>query len=52
VLEDLVARIEGGKRALAFSSGMAAIDCLMKLFGPGDTGLRMSFFADTLWGGY
>jgi cystathionine gamma-synthase len=36
VLEDLVARIEGGKRALAFSSGMAAIDCLMKLFGPGD----------------
>ena len=37
VLEDLVSRIEGGKRALAFSSGMAAIDCLMKLFGPGDT---------------
>jgi cystathionine gamma-synthase/cystathionine beta-lyase len=37
VLEDLVSRIEGGKRALAFSSGMAAIDCIMKLFGPGDT---------------
>jgi len=36
VLEDVMARLEGGRRALAFSSGMAAIDCLMRIFKPGD----------------
>ncbi|MEI6154545.1 MAG: PLP-dependent aspartate aminotransferase family protein [Deltaproteobacteria bacterium] len=36
VLEELMASVEGGARGLAFSSGMAAIDCLMRLFKPGD----------------
>jgi cystathionine beta-lyase/cystathionine gamma-synthase len=36
VLEELMAGIEGGSRGLAFSSGMAAIDCLLRLFKPGD----------------
>ena len=35
-LEELMAEIEGGERGLAFSSGMAAIDCLFRTFGPGD----------------
>jgi cystathionine beta-lyase/cystathionine gamma-synthase len=37
VLEETVARIEGGAQGLAFSSGMAAIDCILRLFRPGDT---------------
>src|SRR5512133_3753166 len=37
VLEELVADLEHGTKALAFSSGMAAIDCVMKLFNSGDT---------------
>jgi cystathionine beta-lyase/cystathionine gamma-synthase len=37
VLEELMAGIEGGARGLAFASGMAAIDCLMRLFRPGDS---------------
>jgi cystathionine beta-lyase/cystathionine gamma-synthase len=37
VLEELMASIEGGARGLAFASGMAAIDCLMRLFKPGDS---------------
>lgn len=37
VLEELMATIEGGARGLAFASGMAAIDCLMRLFRPGDS---------------
>ena len=32
-----MARIEGGAQGLAFSSGMAAIDCILRLFRPGDT---------------
>lgn len=35
-LEDCMARLDGGKRALAFSSGMAALDCLGRLLRPGD----------------
>jgi cystathionine gamma-synthase len=35
-LENIVASLENGKRAIAFSSGMAAISCLMELFSPGD----------------
>jgi cystathionine gamma-synthase len=35
-LENVVASLEGGIDALAFSSGMAAISALMELFKPGD----------------
>lgn len=35
-LERVLAELEGGNRALAFSSGMAAIDCILRLFAPGD----------------
>ena len=35
-LEEIMAEIEGGARGLAFSSGMAAIDCLFRIFEPGD----------------
>ncbi len=35
-LETLVARLENGVSALAFSSGMAAIGAVMELFSPGD----------------
>ena len=35
-LEDTVRELEGGDDCLAFSSGMAAISCLMELFSPGD----------------
>jgi cystathionine beta-lyase/cystathionine gamma-synthase len=35
-LETIMAEIEGGTRALAFSSGMAAIDCFFRIFKPGD----------------
>lgn len=37
MLEEVMAKIEGGAKGLAFASGMAAIDCLMRLFLPGDT---------------
>ncbi|MGD0230988.1 MAG: PLP-dependent aspartate aminotransferase family protein [Syntrophorhabdales bacterium] len=37
VLEETMALLEGGERGLAFSSGMAAIDCLLRLFRPGDS---------------
>jgi cystathionine beta-lyase/cystathionine gamma-synthase len=36
VLEETMALLEGGERGLAFSSGMAAIDCLLRLLKPGD----------------
>lgn len=36
VLEETVAQLEGGARCLAFSSGMAAIDTVLRLFRPGD----------------
>jgi len=35
-LEEVIAKLEGGARALAFSSGMAAIDCVLRLFKAGD----------------
>ncbi len=35
-LEKVVAALENGKDALAFSSGMAAITALMEIFAPGD----------------
>lgn len=35
-LQQALAALEGGKHALAYSSGMAAIDNLMRLFRPGD----------------
>src|SRR5512133_2544046 len=35
-LEETMASIEGGERGLAFASGMAAIDCLFRIFEPGD----------------
>jgi cystathionine beta-lyase/cystathionine gamma-synthase len=35
-LEELVAAIEKGRYGLAFSSGLAAIDCVVRLFNPGD----------------
>ncbi len=35
-LQNAVAALENGKHGLAFASGMAAIDCLLKLFSPGD----------------
>ncbi|AEV33109.1 cystathionine beta-lyase/cystathionine gamma-synthase [Owenweeksia hongkongensis DSM 17368] len=35
-LEDSIASIEGGKFGLAFGSGLAAIDCVIKTLKPGD----------------
>ncbi|MEI6702929.1 MAG: PLP-dependent transferase, partial [Deltaproteobacteria bacterium] len=35
-LEDGIARLDGGVRGFAYSSGMAAITCLMLLFKSGD----------------
>lgn len=46
-LERTVALLEGGRRALAFSSGMAAIAALLKLFVPGDH----LVVSDDLYGG-
>ncbi|MDR2296143.1 MAG: PLP-dependent aspartate aminotransferase family protein [Clostridiales Family XIII bacterium] len=46
-LEQLMARLEGGVDALAFSSGMAAITVLMELFSPGDCIIA----SDDLYGG-
>ena len=46
-LEDGFAEIEGGERAVAFASGMAAITALMLLFRPGDH----LIFCDDLYGG-
>lgn len=36
VLENLIAQLDGGAKGLAFSSGMAAIDCMLRIFQPGD----------------
>jgi cystathionine beta-lyase/cystathionine gamma-synthase len=36
VLEQLIAGLEGGRRGLAFASGLAAIDCVLKLLEAGD----------------
>ena len=46
-LEDTVALLEGGLKALAFCSGMAAISCMAKLFESGDTVL----VSDDVYGG-
>jgi cystathionine beta-lyase/cystathionine gamma-synthase len=35
-LQDCIAALEGGKHGLAFSSGMAAVDCVLRLLKPGD----------------
>lgn len=35
-LEESIASIEGGKHGLAFGSGLAAIDCVIKTLKPGD----------------
>lgn len=35
-LEDLIAALEGGRFGLAFSSGLAAMDNIMRLLNPGD----------------
>ncbi|MCS7056211.1 MAG: cystathionine gamma-synthase [Thermoflexales bacterium] len=35
-LQDCIAALEGGRHGLAFASGMAAIDCLLRLLKPGD----------------
>ena len=46
-LEKTIAALEHGKDALAFSSGMAAISCLLELFAPGDHIIH----TDDLYGG-
>lgn len=46
-LEDALASIENGTRGLAFSSGLAATDSVMKLLKPGDEVIAM----DDLYGG-
>ncbi len=46
-LEDTIALLEGGRKALAFSSGLAAISCVIKLFKQGDVVL----VSDDLYGG-
>ena len=35
-LEETVSALEGSKKTIAFTSGMAAISCVFELFGPGD----------------
>ncbi|MDR1806278.1 MAG: PLP-dependent aspartate aminotransferase family protein [Clostridium sp.] len=46
-LEQLVAALEDAEDSLAFSSGMAAISCLLELLGPGDEVIA----SDDLYGG-
>lgn len=46
-LENALASIENGTRGLAFASGLAAIDAVMKLLNPGDEVIAM----DDLYGG-
>lgn len=46
-LEDSLASIENGARGLAFGSGLAAIDCVLKLLNPGDEVIAV----DDLYGG-
>ncbi|SHI43831.1 cystathionine gamma-synthase [Flavobacterium terrae] len=46
-LEDALASIENGVRGLAFASGLAATDCLLRLFKAGDEIIAM----DDLYGG-
>jgi len=46
-LENTIAKLENGKRGFAFSSGMAAISTVIKLFSPGDH----IIVSDDLYGG-
>lgn len=46
-LEDALASIENGARGLAFASGLAATDCLLRMFKAGDEIIAM----DDLYGG-
>ena len=46
-LEDALASIENGARGLAFASGLAATDCLLRMFKAGDEVIAM----DDLYGG-
>ncbi len=46
-LEDSLASIENGAKGLAFGSGLAAIDCVLKLLNPGDEVVAV----DDLYGG-
>lgn len=46
-LEDALASIENGERGLAFGSGLAAIDAVLKLLNPGDHVIAV----DDLYGG-
>lgn len=46
-LEEVLAQLEQGERAVAFSSGMAAVSAALGLFGPGDRILC----SDDLYGG-
>ncbi len=47
VLESLIAELEGGQRGLAFASGLAAIDCVLKLLSSGDEIIAV----DDIYGG-
>lgn len=47
VLEELLAKIDCGVRGFAFSSGLAAIDCVLQLFQQGDT----IIFTEDIYGG-
>jgi cystathionine beta-lyase len=47
VLEDIVAELEGGAKGLAFASGLAAIDAVLKLLKAGDEILAV----DDIYGG-
>lgn len=46
-LEDCIAQLENGEYGLAFSSGMAATDCVLRLLKPGDEVIT----SDDLYGG-
>src|SRR5690554_2218653 len=47
ILEEIIAKLENGKNGLAFSSGLAAIDCVVKLLNTGDETLAV----DDIYGG-
>lgn len=47
ILEDILANLEGGKRASAFASGLAAIDAVLKLLQTGDQIIAV----DDIYGG-
>ncbi len=47
ILESIIAKLEEGKNGLAFASGLAAIDCVVKLLETGDEVLAV----DDIYGG-